>query len=111
MTEIHSTPQASPANDVERLRQTLLPVAQQTPLLNKVITAISTGEDFSDLAALHAGAVVEQVVLLGPSGLYEAEASAILAYPNIVALYGRLLDRLGISPSAPSAAPAIGPPG
>jgi hypothetical protein len=99
------------AIDVEAQRQDLLPAARRTPLLNKVIAAITTGEDFGELAALHAGAVIEQIVIDGPDALREAEPAAIANYPRIVALYAKLLDRLGINPSAAPVAPAIGPPG
>ncbi len=65
---------------------------QQTPLLNKLINAVITGDGFDDVDLLYAAACLEQIVLAGPRGLYDAEPATIAAYPGMVAAYRRLLD-------------------
>ncbi|MGO8772059.1 MAG: hypothetical protein ACLQIK_08365 [Mycobacterium sp.] len=81
--------------DIECQRQRVLARAQETPMLNRLIEAIVTGNGFGDVAALRAAAIAEQTVLLGPSGLLEAEPGAIAGYPRVICAYRELLDHLG----------------
>jgi hypothetical protein len=83
----------SGTDDIERQRQALLPRAQQTPLLRQLTDAILTGEGFDNIAALRAAAILEQLVIQGPRGLYDAEPVGIRAYPDAVAAYRTLLNR------------------
>jgi hypothetical protein len=42
---------------------------------------------------LFALACLEQTILAGPQGLYDAEPEVIAGYPAMVAAYRKLLDR------------------
>lgn len=64
------------------------------PLLNRLIDAVTTaGSGFGGVELLYAAALLEQIVLAGPTGLLDAEPEEIRAFPEQVALYHRLLDR------------------